>query len=279
MLQQQAHGLAGERAAAETFSVEGVHAHVLRYLALLSRKMSLGLASPTGMWVRGFGESWFRTRCAQAGLHKVVSPEAFCEGRLRLGLAGAAAGALLGAVFSTPLMIAGGLGGLLVGFRLPRGAVVAQCKARVHELETELPELLEVTALGLRSGLSFDRSFALYAQHFPTAFGKACAAAQTQWNLGLKTREQALRELADGYEYSQFRRVIETIIRALRFGSSLSVELEQAAAETRAVRRTHRQEQAAKAPVKMMIPTGTLILPAMLLLVLGPVLLEMMGGF
>lgn len=35
----------------------------------------------------------------------------------------------------------------------------------------------------------------------------------------------------------------------------------------------------AKAPVKMMMPTGALILPAMLLLVLGPVLLELANGF
>ena len=35
----------------------------------------------------------------------------------------------------------------------------------------------------------------------------------------------------------------------------------------------------AKAPVKMMVPTGVLILPAMLMLVLGPVLLELAGGF
>ena len=33
------------------------------------------------------------------------------------------------------------------------------------------------------------------------------------------------------------------------------------------------------APVKMMMPTGALILPAMLLLVLGPVLLELANGF
>ena len=43
--------------------------------------------------------------------------------------------------------------------------------------------------------------------------------------------------------------------------------------------RARRQEQVAKAPVKMMVPTGTLILPAMLIMVLGPVLLEMAGGF
>ena len=39
------------------------------------------------------------------------------------------------------------------------------------------------------------------------------------------------------------------------------------------------EERVAKAPVKMMVPTGVLILPAMLMLVLGPVLLELAGGF
>ena len=39
------------------------------------------------------------------------------------------------------------------------------------------------------------------------------------------------------------------------------------------------EERVAKAPVKMMLPTGTLILPAMLLLVMGPILLELAGGF
>ena len=43
--------------------------------------------------------------------------------------------------------------------------------------------------------------------------------------------------------------------------------------------KARRQEAVAKAPVKMMVPTGVLILPAMLMLVLGPVLLELAGGF
>ena len=64
-----------------------------------------------------------------------------------------------------------------------------------------------------------------------------------------------------------------------RFGSSLAESLESAAAEARAEHRARLEERVAKAPVKMMMPTGALILPAMLLLVLGPVLLELANGF
>ena len=34
-----------------------------------------------------------------------------------------------------------------------------------------------------------------------------------------------------------------------------------------------------ESPAPTVLPTGTLILPAMLLLVLGPILLELAGGF
>ena len=74
------------------------------------------------------------------------------------------------------------------------------------------------------------------------------------------------------------RSVITAIIRSLRFGTSLGEVLEQSAEQARAARKAQVEERVAKAPVKMMIPTGTLILPAMLLLVLGPVLLELMEG-
>ena len=93
------------------------------------------------------------------------------------------------------------------------------------------------------------------------------------------TREEALRQVADSYDSPVMNRVIEDTIRSLRFGSSLADNLELVAEEVRAEYRSRKEEQVAKAPVKMMLPTGTLILPAMLILVLGPVLLELMKGF
>ena len=85
--------------------------------------------------------------------------------------------------------------------------------------------------------------------------------------------------MAATYDSKLLARLVESVVRSLRFGSSLADGLDALAAEAREVRKTRLQEAIAKAPVKMMLPTGTLILPAMLLLVLGPVLLELMEGF
>jgi tight adherence protein C len=69
------------------------------------------------------------------------------------------------------------------------------------------------------------------------------------------------------------------MVRSLRFGTSIAESLEASAAEARETHKARMEERVAKVAVKMMLPVGGLILPAMLLLVLGPVLLELMEGF
>lgn len=244
----------------------------------LSRRLALGAAVPH-VRVDARTARWCGEHLPKAGMRERISDVGFGEARVRAACAAAVCGALAGAVLSTELAVVCAVAGLAVGWGSLAWAVRQRVRQRAEELERHLSEMLEVVALGLRSGLAFDRSLQLYAEHFDTLLSRSCASAQRQWSLGLVTREDALRNLAASYDSPLFARVIENIVRSLRFGSSLAESLEAAAAEARAAYRTRKQEQVAKAPVKMMVPTGALMLPAMLLLVLGPVLLELMEGF
>ena len=250
---------------------------LVRYATALSQRIALGATEALSRRLRlSRARAWFCARAKRAGLEQAVSPEGFCEASMRLACAGGLAGALVGSVLSTELAV---LGAVVAGgaAAMPRAVKRAQ-RERADGLESDLSEMLEVVALGLRSGLSFDRGFALYGSHFDSDLARACVGAQHAWSLGLTNREDALRDLAASYDSPLFARVVENMVRSLRFGSSLAEGLESAAAEARAVHRAQVEERVAKAPVKMMVPTGTLILPAMLLLVLGPVLLELMEG-
>ena len=215
----------------------------------------------------------------RAGLADSVSVQGFALARMRLAGLGASAGLLLGFVFSLELAFVLACAGLCLGWASPRWAVRTCAKERKGELEKHLPEMLDVLSLGLRSGLSFDRSLDAYIEHFDTLLSRSLASAKRQWTLGFSSRDEALRSLADAYDSMLFSRCVEAIARSLRFGSSLAESLESIAGEARGAYRAVRQERVAKAPVKMMIPTGALMLPAMLLLVLGPVLLELVEGF
>ncbi len=222
---------------------------------------------------------WYDERASCAGLAGAVSSAGFCEARIRLACAGLVVGTTVGATLSAELAALLCLTGMVWGWRLAGGAVRRRIADRAQEVERHLPEMLEVIALGMRSGLSFDRSLALYEDHFDTVLSREFLSAHRQWTVGLVRRDEALRAVADSYDSAALQHAVEGIVRSLRFGSSMVAGLEAAAREARSNYRTRRQEQIAKAPVKMMIPTGTLILPAMLILVLGPVLLELIGGY
>ncbi len=258
----------------------GFASKVMRYAAVMTQRIECGM--PT-LLAEGRGGAraagWLSVHARRAGIGEAVSVEGFREARLRMALGGAACGAFAGMLLSFELAIVLSLVGGSVGFCAMRGSVLSIERWRAAELERSLSEMLEVVALGLRSGLTFDRSLCLYGSHFDSSLAHACAKAQHRWALGLTTREEALRDFAESYGSPVLTRIVESTVRSLRFGSSLSASFEAAACEARAVHRAHIEEKVAKAPVKMMVPTGTLILPAMLLLVLGPVLLELMTGF
>lgn len=70
------------------------------------------------------------------------------------------------------------------------------------------------------------------------------------------------------------KRFSETSLQAIHHGSPLADMLGRFSADVRQQRRAAIERQIAKAPVKLLIPTGICILPAMLILVMGPVLLQ-----
>lgn len=221
---------------------------------------------------------WFCSHVDRAGLAGQITESGFCAARIRFALIFGATAAVVGSIFSGELCAIMLIAGACLGWRAPKKALEHRIGNRAHQMEHHLPEMLDVVALGMRSGLSFDASIKLYTSHFKTYLAREISNAQKQWLSGLERRDEALRMVARSYDSQIFKRIIETIIRSVRFGSSMVESLEEQSAEARLTYRTRREEQVAKAPVKMMIPTGTLILPAMLILVVGPVLLELMGG-
>lgn len=215
----------------------------------------------------------------KANMPDIFGNYAFREVQIRLIFIFSLFGALIGSVFSYFLMFVLFIAGIILGLYLPVWALKQENLERTNNLEKCLPEMLEVVALGLRSGLTFDRSLLIYTHHFNNQFANECRFAQQKWESGICLRDEALRNLANTYNSHLFSRVVENIIRSIRFGSSLVESLEEAAVESRNLFRSKQEEIVAKAPVKMMIPTGTLILPAMLMMILGPVLLELTEGF
>lgn len=218
-------------------------------------------------------------RAAKAGLESAVNKEGVVRARARFSLTLLAVGLLVGALFSPLLSGLLGFGAFVFGYSSISRSFEREAKSRSFVAERQLSQMIEVLMLGLRSGMSFDRSLFLYRQYFSGGLSFSIALAQDQWTHGLVERDTGLRALAESYDSPLFERMAEVVVRSLRFGTSLIDGLGVLAIEARSIRKAKLEEKIAKAPVKMLLPVGTLILPAMLILILGPILLDLMNGF
>lgn len=261
-------------AASVSLECDGLSARVLAYVVRLSQR---GQGSNTGVSTRG-GARGLDDMVRKAGLADAVSLEALMQARLRLALGCGACGLIAGAALSGALALVGLVAGAAFGWTAVMRALREEAHSRCFVAERQLSQMIEVVSLGLKSGMSFDRALSLYCQRFEGSLSAALTLAQRQWSHGLADRDEALRRVAQTYDSPLFSRFAENVIRSLRFGTSLADGLAALAVEARAVRKAKLEERVAKAPVKMLLPVGTLILPAMLILILGPVMLDLMEG-
>ncbi|MBE6470510.1 MAG: type II secretion system F family protein [Coriobacteriaceae bacterium] len=229
------------------------------------------------VWKLGFKDP--PSMIARAGLSEHATPIGAYIVRAGETMAAMVVGGVAGGLFSPELSGVLAIVGAVAGFRRVPSALRATAAFRNAEMERHLSEMLEVVVLGLRSGLSFERSFGLYPRYFDTGLAHSMLRVCERWDTGLMSREEALRQLEAEYDSALLSRVVGSMIRSLRFGTSIADALESTAVEAREAHRAQMEEKVAKVAVKMMVPVGTLILPAMLLLVLGPVMLELVEGF
>jgi tight adherence protein C len=128
--------------------------------------------------------------------------------------------------------------------------------------------LVAASEAGLPPATAFRRAAALQAGQLGEELGRA----GQEIDLGVDWRA-ALGHVVERTEAPGLSRLSAALTRAHRLGTSARGSLRAIADELRGERRALAEESARRAPVKMLFPLVFLILPAFLLLTVGPVLL------
>lgn len=169
---------------------------------------------------------------------------------------------------------------LVVSWGLSRKMPSLVEKRHASELRSacdgQLDVLADIVAMGVRAGLSFDSAIDIYCEKFDGELSRELRKARLSWKNGMVSRERALRDLSRRIGSSAIKRFSETAVQAIRYGSPLADMLDVFAEDLRKERVDSIERQVAKAPVKMLVPTAVCILPAMLIFVMGPVLVQFM---
>ena len=136
----------------------------------------------------------------------------------------------------------------------------------------EMPTMIDILTLGLSAGLSFNASLELYCRQSDGLLARRFDEAMLEWRIGVASRSEALTSMADDLDVAALRSFSSVVGEALTFGTPLAESLERQAQLIRDQQRSEVEEQIEKVPVKMLVPLGTLIVPAMLIAILGPLL-------
>jgi tight adherence protein C len=94
-----------------------------------------------------------------------------------------------------------------------------------------------------------------------------------------KPRAEALRNLSARTGVNDIRALVATLVQTDRFGTSVAQALRAHSDSLRTERRQRAEEQAAKTTIKMVIPLVIFILPSIILVSLGPAIIQLIRTF
>lgn len=176
------------------------------------------------------------------------------------------------AVLAPPLIVLAPLGAL-VGSRAPGMRVARSARRRSARVDAQVPELVELLVAASESGLPPPAAFVRSADALLAPLGDELKDAAARIHLGEPWRESLERVVARTRSPG-LAMLARSLERSHRLGASSRGALHALVDELRAERRARAEEGARRAPVKMLFPLVFLILPAFLLLTVGPVLLS-----
>lgn len=221
-----------------------------------------------------------RTRLARSGNRRGLDVSGFVTAKL------VAAGTAYLACVLVASAIRGFSGGVLfwsllaavTGFLAPDAWLRSAISRRQLAIRRALPDMLDMLTISVEAGLGFDQAVAKLVSNSTGPLAEEFARMLQEVQAGI-ARPDAYRHLAERTDVPEVSTFVTSMVQADVFGISVAVVLRTQAKEMRVKRRQRAEEIAQKAPVKIVFPLVLCILPATLIVILGPALVSIGRAF
>jgi len=194
-------------------------------------------------------------------------------GAAALGTVGVALGVLIGSPLALGLAL---LVGAVLGFYMPVLWLDQLVRQRRAELESALPNALDVVAISMEAGLGLDRALEQLVRHQEGPLTLLVARALREIELG-RPRAEALEEMAQATGIEDFVALVRSILHAERTGVPIARTIAAHSAQMRVKRRLRIRADAARASLKILLPTVGCVFPTLWLILLGPALIVVLA--
>jgi len=157
------------------------------------------------------------------------------------------------------------LGGLAPSWWLRR-----RIKLRREQVTNDLPDLLDLMTISVAAGLGLEQAMQVSCARFESPVCHELRLTLREMELGL-SRHDALENMKLRTDIDDLVTFAVVLSQADALGLPIGRVLQAQADEMRDKRRQRAREKAAKVPVKILFPLALCFLPAILIVVLGPI--------
>ncbi|AZV80390.1 type II secretion system F family protein [Parasedimentitalea marina] len=167
------------------------------------------------------------------------------------------------------------------GYFGPLYLLNARVAGRRRRIEEAFPNALDLMRISVGSGLGFDAAMTRVGNEMTSAAPELAfefLSVQRQIQAG-RPREEALLDLSDRTGVGTIRSFANVALQSMQFGTSMATALSTYSEDLRDQREVRAQEMANKLPVKMSAVLASLMLPALILLTVGPVVIRYIRFF
>ncbi len=177
-------------------------------------------------------------------------------------------------VLSRPLsnLIIWTLIGAAVGFYLPKLILARKTKARKLRITWGLADAMDLMVVSVEAGLGLNAALNRVGEELKTLHPDMHYEIEIV-NLEIRvgrSREEALRNLAERTGVDDIRSFVALLVQADRFGSSIAKAVRVFADSLRTKRRQRAEQAAAKASLKLLFPLTCFLFPVIILVILAP---------
>lgn len=162
-----------------------------------------------------------------------------------------------------------------IGFNFPNMILSSRISRRQKEIRKAMPDALDLLTICVEAGLGFDAAMHKVSEKWESQLSMAFARVIQEIQLG-KIRREALRDMSNRIGLPEMTSFVAAVIQSEQLGVSLSKVLRIQADQMRIRRRQLAEEEAHKAPIKMLIPMGLLIFPSLMIVLLTPAAIRLM---
>lgn len=168
--------------------------------------------------------------------------------------------------------------GTLFGTIVPTFYLSQKIKDRSKKALKELPDIVDLLTVSLEAGLGFDLALHKLISRNKGIITDEFHRCLEEIRLG-KTRREALKEITTRLVLDEMNILISSILQAEKLGISMVQILKVQSSEIRKKRKQRAEEQAMKAPIKMLFPLVFFIFPSLFVVLLGPAVIQFVTAF